>query len=421
MLSVFSVTDFERSYRHWDEAFALNISRFEETQDEACISDNSQAYLVALERMVERKVATSTKKAALSSASTQVFTPSPSRSLIHDQPLERGEILVYRDRTELISFDESKGIGWPDIIHSKPSYGVETIPMPDYYAYESVSDVSRSGALWTGIAMGSGVFDPSANSTSVSGNNVSLAADNSLFEVSENELKFGLDQFSSDPSLGNLTAEAVTIPQHSETSSPGISASLGINLGKSIGKRFYLQSGVLFGSVESVIHTNYKMEDLRIGKNYILTQETKHAAEFIESITDNNEFISFAKGEYEVSKTMKFINVPFSVGYNFIASKKWNVSLLAGISMEFFLESTFKSTEEGVETLRLTKGKEGPYNAVYVSRLVGLNFEYKIAKRAMLQFSPSYRQSLNSLSKDELNYDSNPSSYGLNIGLRYNL
>ena len=115
----------------------------------------------------------------------------------------------------------------------------------------------------------------------------------------------------------------------------------------------------------------------------------------------------------------EFASIPVRAGY-VILNKKINLTLLAGISSEIFINNSISDDSNFLQSLSSDDASDSPYNNMYFNGTLGTMLGYSFARNYMVTVEPSYRMAINSFTKDSFYLSSYPSSFMLSFGVAYN-
>ena len=100
--------------------------------------------------------------------------------------------------------------------------------------------------------------------------------------------------------------------------------------------------------------------------------------------------------------------------------KKVNLTLMAGVSSEFFLNNQIVDQSDFFKTLNNSSGDDSPYKSVYFNGSLGTMLGYTISKNYVVTLEPSYKFAINSFTKEDFYLNSLPSSFMVSFGVAYN-
>jgi hypothetical protein len=190
-----------------------------------------------------------------------------------------------------------------------------------------------------------------------------------------------------------------------------LAISYGVNVGFKITNRFLLQTGVAYRKANTTTTTNGYIENpdnntrIPIVATYNYQFEGLSSVNLMEQTDLNNQY--------------EFASIPVRMGY-MVLDRKVSVTLLAGMTSEFFINNTIEDKSNFLQTLSSNDAADTPYNNVYFNGSFGTMIGYTFAGNYMMTVEPGYRMALSSFTKDNFYLNSFPSSFMLTFGLAYN-
>ena len=266
---------------------------------------------------------------------------------------------------------------------------------PYIYAIPGIRPIAKEKdktdpkVLWAGLNVGSGIFDPN-------------------FENGSNY------QPSTSPALSQTYASARESPQAAsfqESTSAGVSYSLGLNFGMRLNEKWVLQSGVQYAyksastNSTTYLRSNYDEKIKPTLKNNMST----------EAVNFSNA--SFTQ-EYDLLNSFEFATIPVKAGYLLI-DRKVGLMLTAGVGADIFLSNTISENNDRLDDVKMSSGSESPFRDVNFNGLVGAELFYQISKQYHLTLEPNYSIALSPLTKSHSDFRSNPQTFGITAGLKY--
>ena len=92
----------------------------------------------------------------------------------------------------------------------------------------------------------------------------------------------------------------------------------------------------------------------------------------------------------------------------------------AGVIANIYMGNRLSTEDPNIAELTIGPGDASPYRDLSFSGQAGLELGYRFMKRLDVILEPNYRQSINTLTKSNSNFITNPSGFALTTGLRYN-
>jgi hypothetical protein len=262
-------------------------------------------------------------------------------------------------------------------------------------------DDAKSTVFLAGLDIGTGVFNP--NTQPMAG----LASFNDgYFSRIEGDVRT-LDRV--DMSLLNYAMADAALPR--EESRSGFSYSYGINVGANIKNRFVIHTGLQYVHARTITTTS----------GYFTQSESAIRTPALAS----NAFANFGTARfessptYEVNNSFEFISVPLKAGY-ILLNQKLSIIAFGGLATDFFLNNRISSDKPGISSASNGPGDFSPYRSIYFNGLISTSFNYQLGTNYALMIEPQYRRSLNSFTKSDHLFSSDPHFFILNFGLMYN-
>ena len=298
----------------------------------------------------------------------------------------------------IVTSEQRHGAEWAVIPQEGLPYHIEhsaqLLDPPYIYAIPGVQmaireEKSEPKVMWAGLNVGSGIFDPN-------------------FENGSNY------QPSTSPALSKTYANARESPQaatFAESTSAGVSYSLGLNFGMRLNEKWVLQSGVQYAYKNaSTNSTTYLRSNYDEGIRPSLTND-------VNAETMNFSNASFRQ-EYDFLNSFEFATIPVKAGYLLI-DRKVGLMLTAGVGADIFLSNTISENNDRLDDVKMTGGKESPFRDVNFNGLFGAELFYQISRQYHLTLEPSYSIALSPLTKSQSDFRSHPQTIGITAGLKY--
>ena len=193
-----------------------------------------------------------------------------------------------------------------------------------------------------------------------------------------------------------------------------VSYSYGANMGFRLSKRILLQTGFSYRKANATTSTTGYFQDMDNNEQIpILATYYDYQSQLagLSSIrmTEETEF----NNRYE------FASIPIRAGY-ILLDRKVNLTFLAGISSEVFLNNTIDGGQQEYKTLSISNGENSPYKNMYFNGSLGTLLGYSFAENYSVTIEPSYRFAMNSFTRDDYYLQSYPSSFMVSFGVAYN-
>lgn len=268
------------------------------------------------------------------------------------------------------------------------------------YHFEQRRKAGVDNKYWAGLSLGSGGFDPNFQSTGGS-----LLASN-------------LDMSSAGFSLSSEEAIDSQSPSVREGMLPGETVSLGVNFGLKLSSRWTLESGVQYARADATTQTNVVIQTSTFQEVIPATSQVRSVQQFEQAI-DRQEVVEYDYRDVNLKNEFQFTSVPVKAGY-LVVNSKFRMELNAGVITNFYMGNKLSGSDAEIAGLTIGPGSESPYREVSFSGLAGVEFGYQLLKNFDLVIEPNYRRSINSLTKENTSFTTNPSGFGLLTGVRYN-
>ncbi|MGK7396736.1 MAG: hypothetical protein ACNS62_19320 [Candidatus Cyclobacteriaceae bacterium M3_2C_046] len=268
---------------------------------------------------------------------------------------------------------------------------------PDIYASPLVEELFAKNeqtldkGLFAGVSLASGIFDPRQSSGGGFFSNESA------------------DYFSNRAQLS--LADGYTELAEEDPEAPGVSRSLGLNLGARISKRWVLETGLLY--IQNSSNTSSDILVVDQANNIYPVTESNSAA-FAKAIGNINY-----SSQVDLDNSFEYASIPLKVGY-VLLDKTIALTFSAGVATDIFIRNDLNASERGIQDITLKPGDDSPYRNVYFNGLVSTDITYRFSgKRYSVSLSPTYRMSLTSMTKGDQFYQNRPQVFNLGVGLKY--
>lgn len=270
----------------------------------------------------------------------------------------------------------------------------------------------ESGVFLAGLDFSTGVFDPNfqvdgtdnnfaSPAYSLAGNGSDVYADAQVESINNKLVSFN-----------TMNKSFAIVRSSGKKSEPKIAFSYGANLGFKLTRKIVVQTGIAYRRANTTVTTTGYLEEangdsrIPIIATYQYQLDGLSTVNPISETTLNNQF--------------EFLSIPLRLGYVLMDSRKVNVSLMAGVSSEFYLGNSIEDGSNYLETLTISPGEGSPFKSYYFNGSLGTMLGYSFAENYAVTVEPSYRFALNSLTRDDFYLESSPSSFMLSFGVLYN-
>ncbi len=256
-------------------------------------------------------------------------------------------------------------------------------------------------SLFAGLSLAPGYFDP---------------------QFQANASDFGAVALSPSPSpsldVSELrSANSYETPASSSTigveNKPELSFTYGFDVGMRLSDHWVLESGVDYNRFSTSTASRWVVADVASGQQYAFVATNAN--------TLDNNLNQAPNTSTDLNNAYEFIAVPMKVGYRRSVSR-FQFTLSSGVAANFFLRNAISASSAASElsTYRISASEKGsPYNDVYYSGLLSGGVNYNVLGRYYLSLTPTYAFALTPLTRVDSNLDSNPYSFGVNVGFQY--
>ena len=259
-----------------------------------------------------------------------------------------------------------------------------------------------SNILLAGLDFSTGIFDPNFQLGE------SVFASSGFSALSDARVDSYKDQLTS---FNTSNKDFAMVRSSGRENEPQIAFSYGAYVGFKVTRRILLQTGFAYRKANATTTTTGYIEE--VGTNTKIPIVASHQYQLNGLSSVNRIPQTDLRNQYE------FASIPIRAGYVFL-DKKINLTLMAGISPEFFLNNKIIDQSDFLETLSSSAGEGSPYKNVYFNGSLGTMLGYTFAKNYLLMVEPSYRFAINSFTKDDFYLQSYPSSFMVSFGIAYN-
>ena len=261
------------------------------------------------------------------------------------------------------------------------------------------NDAQNGPILLAGLDFSAGMFDPNFQNGASAVNTGS--ASNYKLNAARNQLT----------TFNTANKDFLVVRSTGQEVEPEFAYSYGANVGIKIINRLILQTGFAYRKANSTIRTTGYFADATGAKNIPIVASYSYQLDGLSSVK--------RVPETTLSNQYEFTSIPVRLGY-ILLDKKFNITILAGMSPEFFLKNKIADNSGFLNTLFTESGSESPYKNVYFNGSLGTMFGYTFAGQYSITVEPQYRVALNSFMKDDFYLSSYPSSFMVSFGVSYN-
>lgn len=271
------------------------------------------------------------------------------------------------------------------------------LPVYQFHKKKKTTDRSK---YWAGVDVGSGSFNPNYSSTANSLN--------SNLGVNP-EAGFALNSNSA------FDTESPTVR---ENMSSGETVSMGVNFGLKLGNKWTLETGVQYARADAITETNVIIKSNSFQEVIPATVQGKRVPE-VEQVVARESLVEYDYQDVNLNNVFEFTSIPVKAGY-LLLDKKFSMEINAGVIANIYMGNRLSTEDPNIAELTIGPGDASPYRDLSFSGQAGLELGYRFMKRLDVILEPNYRQSINTLTKSNSNFITNPSGFALTTGLRYN-
>ena len=231
----------------------------------------------------------------------------------------------------------------------------------------------RSLDTWTGMAMGTGSYNPNSSGSVLGGINLAQADAEASSAFDPNSISNGEES--------------------------GTSYSVGVGAGFDLSPRWMLQGGLSYIRYSNSGYSNAL--DPATGR-LLLRQQSYNGATALSSTLN-------------VRSDANYISVPVQVGY-YLVNRKFTWSLSTGVATDVFLSNRVEASN-GTFSDTQKIGSESDYRSAYFNLLLGTELGYTIQQNYRFSVFPAFRHGITPMYKSETGASNLP--YSMNLGFRF--
>lgn len=264
----------------------------------------------------------------------------------------------------------------------------QIFPIPDIKVAMPILNAESKTPFWSGIDIASGYFNPNYGPGATITSQELLVKD------------VGSREF---------------VPELSENMRGGASYTIGINFGMQLKYRWSIEAGVNYSLLGARTFTNLILESE--GFNDAVAYSSEVAG--LESVANlvESELTKLSVDDIQINNTFQFMSFPVLAGYRLI-DNRFNITLNAGLAANLYLGNHLRG-QQNFSSFELEPGRRSPYRSLTLTAVSGFEIGYWIHRRVNLSFEPTYQKHLQSLTKNDAGFVSNPSGVGVQIGFKY--
>ncbi|WP_375580404.1 outer membrane beta-barrel protein [Marivirga tractuosa] len=273
-------------------------------------------------------------------------------------------------------------------------------------SYFAVSNLDKpkdkSGVSWnTNVNIGSGNFNPNSeitesplfpavNTLNNPGSSARTTGDDASYS---NQERNAVEDLSSAPMQGN------------------ISFTFGLNFGVDLTEKWNIKSGLQYGAYRTSSSSSTVLRDRNSDELYPF-----HGASSSTAISDGR--VVNVTSEYDLQSDFQILTIPLMASYKVI-DRKFDVSLVAGLSADFIIKNTLKAGSDQINEIKFHQNDKQSYKNLFASSMAGIEISYPFADKYAVSIMPTYKRALSNITTDEATFNSMPAFIGLNMSLAY--
>ena len=256
---------------------------------------------------------------------------------------------------------------------------------------------SRS-TFFAGLAVAPGYFDPQLQTSAVAPNDVfALAGPSGAPGQNDERNEFNLASVPSTSSGIN--------------DNPELSLTYGIDVGMKLSEHWVIESGIDYNRFSTNAETRWAVADVATGNRYPYLVANRYQLDQTAARPSPTMTTS-------INNAYEFISVPMQIGYQ-VAVSRLNFILSSGVAANFFLGNNISAPASPFADTRVSAGENSPFKALYYSGVLSGGVNYNILENYSFSLTPSYTFALTELTRQESALNSQPYSFGINVGFQY--
>lgn len=271
-----------------------------------------------------------------------------------------------------------------------------------YYTLNSSLETKKKSSnsetkLWAGIEAGAGNFGSEFSNSGTIANAINPSG------------------LAAAVGSGNFVNPTTNISQSMED---GIAKTVGFDFGVQLGKRWTLESGLAYTSMDNKGSASINVLDVYTVDN---TEFIDNAGDFENTvsqppITRSRDALIEVEENYdhevELNNNVQLASIPVKAGY-FVVNRKFSLRLNAGLSANYLVNGSISDPTKEI----LNSSDFGLYNDWSFDGVGGLELGYSIFDKFNFTLEPNYRHAITPLSSSV----NAPSRFVIQTGLRYTL
>lgn len=279
---------------------------------------------------------------------------------------------------------------------------IATVDHSDIYRYYQAgsgipprkSNSANETKMWAGVEAGAGTFNSSFGGSGAVANSLNPGA------------------LASAIGSGNFVNPTTNI---TEEMGQGISTTIGFDFGVQLGKKWTLESGLAYTSMDNNGTASINVLDVYTIDNNEFIGSSNGIDGGTQALASREATIEIRENfdhEVELNNNVQIASIPLKAGY-FVVNKKFSLRLNAGLSANYLVDGNISDPSRQI----LNSDNLGIYNDWSFDGVGGVELGYSIFNKFNFTIEPNYRHSITPIS-DAINA---PSRFVLQTGLRYTL
>lgn len=277
--------------------------------------------------------------------------------------------------------------------------------------FKSEEKAETSNNFWAGLSFAGGRFNPDFSSTRQPAvKNADMA--NFYTPSPLGRYNGWYNSLYDNVALANEFKDPAFLTPSIQDSKPEVSYSVGVNFGGRLGLKWAFQSGLYYAknitssSTSAIFIDNAENRAYPVHVANFQDQENAYTLNYLSSVSLNNNF--------------EFISIPLKAGY-ILFDERIGLTVFSGVSSDIFIRNQVDDGAGGLETVKVTAGDGSPFRSVWLNGLFSIELKYNPAGRYSAFVEPSYKVSLNSLTKPGNLYESYPTAFSIGAGIKLDL
>jgi hypothetical protein len=253
------------------------------------------------------------------------------------------------------------------------------------------------------------------------GLNLSTDYFNPNYDAQASQASFAPNTFSYESSgpiynLAGAKADGLSIGSVSngnlgEENTAQLSFSYGANFGVALSKHWTIESGLAYSKYNTSSQTFAAFQGISADEAYPVSVANNSAENL-------RQFSSVRYEPTQLTNTFDFVAVPVKIGYN-LSFNRVSVVFGTGMAANFLLQNSISDDAGQLNEVTIRPDESSPFRKVYYSGILSSGIHYQLMEKYSFSITPSYNFSISSLTKSESNFMSQPYTFGIDFGIRY--